>query len=126
VICSVDVARAAVNALTMGREGQCYITGNENLSYEDFFRLACEVCEIKFRLIRFPHILVLAAGLFNSALAKVKDKPPQLSFTMARMSAVDHYFSSQKAQEELALPRTPIEIGIMDCVSWFKDNGYLQ
>jgi dihydroflavonol-4-reductase len=125
VICSVDVARTAVNALTMGREGQCYIAGNENLSYEDLFRLVCEVCEVKFRLIKIPQLLVLAVGLINSALAKVTDKPPQLSFTMARMSAVEHYFSSQKAQNELDLPRTPIEIGIMEAVDWFKENGYL-
>jgi dihydroflavonol-4-reductase len=125
VICSFDVARAAVNALTMGREGQCYIAGSENLPYGIFFKLACEVCEVDYSLRKFPHFLVLAAGLFNSTVARITGKPPQLGFTMARMSAVDHYFSSQKAQEELEMPTTPIEVGIRESVNWFKDNGYL-
>ena len=125
VICAVDVARAAVNALKMGRVGQCYIAGNANLTYGDFFRLACDTCGMEFKLIEIPPLLCLAAGLFNSGLARVTGVPPQLSFTMARMSAVDHYFSSQKAQTELGLPQTPIEVGIQACVSWFKDNGYL-
>jgi hypothetical protein len=42
------------------------------------------------------------------------------------MSAADHYFSSQKAQEELEMPTTPIEVGIRESVNWFKDNGYLS
>lgn len=125
VICSVDVARAAVNALTLGREGECYIAGNENLTYGDFFRLACEVVGVEFKLLEFPPVLCLSAGLVSSSLARVSGRPPQLSFTMARMSSVDHYFSSRKAQEELLLPQTPIKIGIRDCVNWFKDNGYL-
>lgn len=125
VICSFDVARAAVNALTQGREGECYIAGNENLPYGVFFRLACDVCEVDFKLMMIPHFLTLAAGLFNSIVARISGKPPQLSFTMARMSAVDHYFSSQKAQQELGLPLTPIEVGIRESVKWFKENGYL-
>ncbi len=126
VICSFDVARAAVNALTQGREGECYIAGNENLPYGVFFRLACDVCEVDFKLIMIPHFLTLAAGLFSSILARISGKPPQLSFTMARMSAVDHFFSSQKAQQELGLPLTPIEVGIRESVKWFKENGYLS
>lgn len=125
VVCAVDVARAAVNALTQGREGQCYIAGNANLTYEEFFRLACETCGLEFKLIKIPFFMVLAAGLFNSGLARITGKPPQLGFTMARMSAVDHYFSSQKAQQELGLPQTPLEAGIRDSVNWFKENGYL-
>lgn len=125
VVCSVDVARAAVNALTQGREGECYIAGSENLPYGDFFKVACEVCEVDHRLMKIPHFLVLAAGFFSSVVARVTGKPPQLGFTMARMSSVDHYFSSQKAQRELDLPQTPITEGIRQCIGWFKENGYL-
>ena len=39
-VCSQDVAVAAVNALVLGRMGECYIAGNENLSFKDFFTIA--------------------------------------------------------------------------------------
>jgi dihydroflavonol-4-reductase len=125
LICSFDVARAAVNALSMGRVGECYIAGSENLPYGEFFKLACEVCEVDQKLIKFPHFLVMAAGLINSIVARISGKPPQLGFTMARMAAVDHYFSSQKAQDELKMPTTPIEVGIRESIKWFRENGYL-
>ena len=32
-----DVCAAIANALHMGREGECYILGNENLDYKEIF-----------------------------------------------------------------------------------------
>ena len=37
-VCSVDVAKAAVNALTKGVIGECYIAGNENMGFKEFFQ----------------------------------------------------------------------------------------
>jgi dihydroflavonol-4-reductase len=125
-IYSKDVAVAAVNALEQGRTGQCYIAGTENLSYEEFFQKACAVRGKEFNLRRVPYFLVLIGGFFNSLISRLIGKPPQLSYTMARMSGVDHYFSSEKAQREINLPQTPLEVGINECLTWFEDNGYFS
>jgi len=125
-VCSFDVAKAAVNALTMGRTGQCYIAGNQNIPFHDFFKTATELMGKPFTLRAFPPSLVLLAGAANSALARLTGKAPKLSYTMARMGNVSQYFSPEKARQELAMPQTPIEEGIKQCLDWFKQNGYLH
>lgn len=125
-VCATDVAVAAVNALKMGRKGECYIAGNENLEFKEFFRKACAVLDKPFRMRAAPELLILMLGAFNSVLARVTGKPPRISFTMARMSTIGQYFSSEKAQKELNMPQTPIEKGIKQSIGWFKVNGYIK
>ena len=125
-VCSFDVAVAIVNALKMGRTGQCYIAGNQNMRFHDFFKLATELMGKPFKLRAFPPSLVLIAGAANSLLARVNGKPPKLSYTMARMENVSQYFSPEKARNELNMPQTPISEGIQQCLEWFKNNGYLH
>lgn len=125
-ICSTDVATATVNALKHGKLGECYIVGNENLGYKEFFNKVCDLRNKKFKLIKVPSLLVLCIGLFNSLVARVTKKTPKLSYTMTRMASVGQYYSSEKARRELALPQTPIETGIELCIDWFESNGYIK
>lgn len=125
-ICATDVAKATVKALKAGRLGECYIAGNENLEYEEFFKKVCAVRNKKFNLIRVPGFLVLWIGFYNSVVARLIDKAPKLSYSMSRMATVGQYYSSKKAQKELNLPQTPIERGIELCIEWFELNGYLN
>lgn len=124
-VCSKDVAAAAVNALKLGRLGECYVAGNENLEYGEFFLKACKATGKEFKMRKVPGFLVLGFGLINSVMARITGKPPQLSFSMARLSRISHYFSSQKAVKELNMPQTPIEEAIELSVGWFQTNGYL-
>lgn len=123
---SADVAVAAVNALKFGRDGECYIAGNENLTYKEFFIKACAVGDKKFTLFRVPGFLVIGLGLINSIIARIINKPPDLSYSMARVACIRQIYSSKKAQLELKMPQTPIEEGIVQCLSWFKENGYIK
>ncbi len=125
-IAATDVAVAAVNALKIGRLGECYIAGNENLEYKEFFKKVCAVRNKKFNLIKVPGFLLLCIGLFNSVVARLIHKAPRLSYSMSRMAKVGQYYSSKKAQKELNLPQTPIEKGIEMCIDWFELNGYLK
>ena len=123
---SGDVAQAAVNALTKGRLGQCYIAGNQNLEYREFFEKTAQVMNKKFSLKKIPNSLVLAFGALNSAVARLTKKPPVLSYGMAEVAQMDQYFDCSKAVNELDMPQTPIEEGIRQCLDWFKENGYLE
>ncbi len=125
-ICSTDVATASVNALKLGRLGECYIAGYENLDYKEFFKKVCDLHNKKFKLIKVPRFLVLCIGFYNSVVGHLIKKAPKLSYTMTRMASVGQYYSSKKARQELNLPQTPIEKGIELCVDWFESNGYLK
>lgn len=124
-VCSFDVATAAVNALKMGRLGQCYIAGGKNMEFKEFFGKACDVMGIQFKLKRIPQFLVLIVGFFNSVVARLTNSKPKLSFGMAKMASISQCFSPAKAIDELQMPQTPIEEGIKQCLNWFKANNYL-
>ena len=125
-VCTNDVATAIVNALKIGRLGECYIAGNENLSYKEFFVKAAQVMQKEFKLHRMPMLMVLMVGAAASLKAKLSGKKPKISYGIARFSVLQQYFSPQKAREELAMPQTPIEIGMSEALTWFKANNYLK
>lgn len=124
-VCSTDVAVASVNALRLGKPGECYIAGNENLTYKEFFTKVCDARNIKFRLLKLPGYLVIVFGFMNSVLSRIIFRPPKLSFTMARIANMSQFYSPKKAETELQMTLTPIEKGITDCINWFESNGYI-
>ncbi len=122
---SKDVAVATVNALKMGREGQCYIVGNENLYFGEMFKKAANVFKQPFSIKQIPGFAINLVGAINSIVARISGKAPQLSYSMAKMASVKQFYSPNKARTELLLPSTPIEVAIADCITWYKENGYL-
>jgi dihydroflavonol-4-reductase len=124
-VCSVDVAKAAVNALTKGRLGECYIAGNENLTYKEFFIKAFKSINKTFNMKPVSSSILLSLGFFSSAIARLNKKKPKLSYGMTLLAKENQYFSSKKAVTELNMPQTPIEDGIAQSVEWFKNNGYI-
>lgn len=124
-IFSLDVAKAVVNSLSKGRLGECYIVGNENLSFADFLKKVAETNNMKFNIIKVPNFVMYLLGIVNSMSARIFKKTPQISFTMAKMSTVRQFYSAQKAIDELDLPQTPIENAINECIKWFKHNDYI-
>lgn len=121
-----DVAKAVVNALTKGRTGQCYIVGNENLSYWQFLEKAAGIMKKKSKLLRFPAFLILLCGAWSSLMARISGTKPVLSYTMARIALTYQFYDSTKAVKELSLPQTPIETAIEESLNWFSENGYLK
>ena len=120
-----DVARAAVNALKMGRAGECYITGGQNLSYQEFFALITHIAGTRDLAIKIPRQLAVLSGFLLEQAAKLSGKPPRLTAVMARMSSDGHYYTSSKALRELALPQTTPEVAIQKAIEYFRKIGYL-
>lgn len=125
-ICVKDVAVAIANALTMGRTGECYIVGNENLNYKEAFTKIAETVGVKPPKITIPATLSKAYGYVGTQTGKLFGTTPTVSLAMAQISADEHYFSAAKAIKELKLPQSPIEEGIRECFDWLKENGYAK
>ncbi|GAB4147037.1 MAG: NAD-dependent epimerase/dehydratase family protein [Bacteroidia bacterium] len=125
-VAAADVAAVAVNALQEGRLGQCYIAGNENLSYKEFFSKISHVSGIKKKLLHVPNFIMHIYGFISSVFARVFRKKPNISYSMALLSLKPQYYSCRKAVDELHMPQTPIDTAIKDCLNWFKENGYLK
>ncbi|MBF9236318.1 NAD-dependent epimerase/dehydratase family protein [Hymenobacter sp. BT683] len=120
-----DVAVATVNALNLGRVGESYILGNQNLSYCDAFHLMARVMGSP--PPRWP-IPAAVAQLFGAACDwkyRLTGQPAQVNPAMVAVANDGHYFSVQKATAELSLPQTALEEAIREAFAWFKEHHYV-
>jgi dihydroflavonol-4-reductase len=125
-VCVKDAAVAIANALTKGRIGECYILGNQNLSYKEAFGKIAATIDVKPPALPIPGVFAKLYGGIGSAIGKISGKTPAISYPLARIACDEHYFSPAKAVRELELPQTPIDKGIKECFEWLKENGYLD
>ena len=120
-----DVAQAIVNAVTMGRLGECYILGGTNLSYKQMFGKIASIFNVKPPKLGIPAFAVLIYGRILSIVGNMSGKEPVISYPLGVISNELHYYSSAKAVKELNMPQTDIEFAINEAVDWFKQENYL-
>lgn len=125
-LCAKDAAVAIANALTKGRVGECYILGNENLSYREIFTKISSTIGVKSPSLAIPSVFAKLYGRIGSIVGNVTGNAPAISYPLARISADEHYYNPAKARTELGLPQTPVETGIRESFEWLKKNGYLK
>ncbi|MEA3496278.1 MAG: NAD-dependent epimerase/dehydratase family protein [Bacteroidota bacterium] len=121
-----DAAFATCNALEKGKIGECYILGNENLTYKEFYKIAATQLKTKRPKLLIPKPFILFYGLLSETIAFITKKEPTLSYKMSKISIDTNFFSSEKAVKELGLPQTPIATAIDDAVDWFKSNNVIN
>lgn len=121
-----DAAFAIANAITMGKIGECYILGNENLTYQEAFNKISSAIGAKAPTRKLSSTMVITYGVLNSFFAKIFGYYPSVTKELATISCDRHYYSPEKARNDLQLPNTPIETAAKECFEWFKANGYLS
>jgi len=125
-LCAKDAAVAIANALTQGRVGECYILGNENLSYKEIFTKISSTIGVKPPSLSIPSVFAKLYGHIGSLIGTITGKAPAVSYPLSRIASDEHYYSPVKARKELGLPQTPVETGIRESFEWLKENGYLK
>ncbi len=121
-----DAAVAIANAITFGEKGECYILGNENLTYKEAFEKIAKVTGVTPPKIKVPKTVVALYGRFNSFYAQLFKNEPTLSKELAILSNEIHYYSAEKAVKHLKMPQTPIDTAIKECYDWFVENEYIK
>ena len=119
-----DVARGHLLAARLGRIGEKYILGAENLSLSEIFRVLEGITGIRAPRIRMPYGLVYLVALASEGLAHATGRPPRVPLTGVRMARKHMYFSADKAVRELGYFQRPAEQALRDAVDWFVDYGY--
>ena len=119
----VDVGFAAqtiVNALTIGKSGNCYLLAGVNLTYKEFFKKVSKITGTRKLLVPIPKfILVLIASVSNFIEQLFHISLP-LSKVNQKLLCLNNYFSNKKAVQEIGLKKTNIEDSISNAIVWFK------
>ncbi len=123
-LCDVrDLAAATISAVEKGRKGECYILGNEEVTFKEFATTLAKAAGLEPIRLYAPLPLVQFA-------AKAAEKPlkflgrdtifsPFIVYNLARNNA----FDSSKAQKELGYSVRPFYETLKDCVDWLKEIG---
>lgn len=119
-----DVCRGIIHAISLGKEGNCYLLAGENLSYREFFKLVNRTAGRSGFMIGLPSSLIKFAALIGTVIGKITAKPVMLNYSVAYMSCREVYYSGRKAERELDIQYTPIEEAVSRSLKWFQENNY--
>ena len=123
-LCDVrDLADGVISAADKGKCGECYILGNEPVSFKDFTRLVAEESGCKQMKFFLPISAAnLLAKLLEKKAKKTGEKPLMTTFSVYNL-ARNNRFDSSKAARELGYTTRSYRETIRDEIRWLKDTG---
>lgn len=120
-----DVAIGICNAIENGKNGECYLLGNENLTFDEFFKMVEKSSGYKSFHVPIPGVILKAGGFLAGILCKCGLKS-SFNWINANILCEGNYYSNKKAVRELSMPGTPIKLAVEDAISWFRQSGYVS
>ncbi|MEX0763390.1 MAG: hopanoid-associated sugar epimerase [Dehalococcoidia bacterium] len=127
-VCDVDdVAAGHVGAFEMGRAGERYILGSENVTLRGIYELLTKATGIHRRPVRVPYPLAYAAGLLDSIAERtLLRRVPYIPLEGLRVARHPMFVDSGKAVRELGLPQRPAIESLERAARWYIDSGYVH
>jgi len=121
-----DVAAGQLAALQRGRIGERYILGGQNVLLRDMLaEIARQVGRAPPK-VRLPRRLMFPLAYGAEGLAWVTGREPFLTTTGLRLAKDHMFFSSAKAERELAYRARPYAEAIAEAIAWFRAHRYLR
>jgi dihydroflavonol-4-reductase len=120
-----DVANAILQAIERGKPGMHYILGGENLTYLELWqRIATELGKRgPFTYMRAPSRFV--GSVVGDMLSKFLNRELDVNSAAIEMASQFHWYSSQRAMDELGYKPRPVHESIHDAVQWLRNNQLL-
>ena len=123
-LCDVrDLAAGTIAAADRGKKGECYILGNEEVSFRDFSKMLVDEAGCKpirsFLPIKVANFL---ATVMEKKAGKTGKEPLMTTFSVYNL-ARNNEFDSSKAKKELGYVTRSYEETIRDEVRWLREAG---
>jgi dihydroflavonol-4-reductase len=120
-----DVAEGHLLAAELGRIGERYILGGQNLPLAAILAEVARLAGRRPPRFEVPYWLAFAAAVGGEFAARLGGPAPMATRDSVRMARKKMYFTSAKAERALGYRPRPAAAAIADAVAWFKNNGYL-
>lgn len=118
-----DVASAVVNAIDHGRSGQSYILAGENMTYRDLWSRILQTAGRPNRVFS-PVRVMRWYGKTNDRLVRALSIPEgEINGASIAMGQLFHYYSSNKAREELGYTVRLASQTLQDAWQWHADRA---
>jgi nucleoside-diphosphate-sugar epimerase len=115
-----DVVNGHISAMQNGSNGERYILGGEDVSFNGFFKILKQITGMKRSLYKIPVQLIKAFSLFELAKMKLFNLTPYFLPEFADRLKCNQQYSSLKAIRELDYRITPFAVGLNKTVNHFQ------
>jgi dihydroflavonol-4-reductase len=121
-----DVAQGHLLAEQLGRAGERYILGGENLSLAEILRRIAALTGRRPPTLRLPLPVVWPVAAVAEAVGRLTGKEPMVTFDSLRMARKTMFFSAAKAERELGYRARPADQALADAIQWFRAAGMVR
>ena len=123
-LCDVrDLAAGAIAAADKGQRGECYILGNDEVSFRDFSRLVSEEAHCKKMRMFIPVGFASFMARLMERQAKKKGTRPLMTTFAVYNLARNNDFDSAKARRELGYTTRSYRETMRDEIAWLRATG---
>jgi dihydroflavonol-4-reductase len=122
-----EVARTHADGLdpALGRPGERYILGGENLTLKQILDKMSAVTGLPSPTMKVPHAVAMVFAFFDETITgKLRGKEPRATVEAVRMGKKMMFASSAKAERELGFCVAPVYQALRSAIDWFRENGY--
>jgi dihydroflavonol-4-reductase len=120
-----DVAGGHLAALHLGKIGERYILGGQDVLFSQMLRDIADLVGRRAARVRLPWRALMPVAFVAEAMANVTGREPFATLDGVRMAKYRMFFASTKAEQELGYRSRPYAEGIESAIRWFRDAGYL-
>lgn len=121
-----EVARTHVAALEpgLGRVGERYILGGENLTLKQILDKMSAITGLPSPTMKVPHSVAMTFAFFDENIqGRLLGKEPRATVEAVRMGKKKMFASSAKAERELGFRVLPVYEALRKAIAWFRENG---
>ena len=120
-----DVADGIIRAIKQGKSGEKYILGGVNMSYMELWTRMAKIVGCRPPKAKLGTVMAKVSGSVGDLISKFTRQELPLNSAMVMMGQLLHYYSSQKAIDELEYSIGDVDIAIEDAWKWFKLHEYV-
>jgi dihydroflavonol-4-reductase len=122
-----EVARTHADGLdpNLGRPGERYILGGENLTLKQILDKMSAITGLPSPTVKVPHAVAMAFAFFDENFTgRLRGKEPRATVEAVRMGRKMMFASSARAERELGFRNVPVYPALRSAIDWFRAHGY--
>lgn len=119
------VCEAIVNAIELGKCGERYILGGENLLIKEFLDILASELNVRKPFIEVPKPLIVLYSYLQEALGVITKISPKPSTSQLCFFGKRIYYDSSKAIRELKMPVVPFRECVRKTIKFYREQKLL-
>lgn len=120
-----DVIDGIHLCLSQGQPGRRYILSGDNMTIKELFAMIADIAGVPRPFIPIPKFFMTSLGTIGDWMRSL-GLETSLSSETAVTASLYHWFSNQRARQELGFNPHPARVAIEESISWMKENGLLE